>query len=57
VGTCTPFVELLVVAVRGFRFEQVFVPLLDESKAKVIHNVGDVGMWADTTALYPATDI
>lgn len=57
VGICTPFVELLAVAVRGLRFEQVFVPLLDESKAKVIHNVGDAGMWVDTTALHPATDI
>ncbi|WAC06187.1 MAG: DUF2124 domain-containing protein [Methanoregula sp.] len=44
VGTCTPFVELLAVAVRGLKFEQVFVPFLNESKAKVIHNVDDVGM-------------
>ncbi len=43
-GTCTPFVELLAVSVRGLRPEQVFVPLLDESKAKKIRNVDDVGM-------------
>lgn len=57
VGICTPFVELLAVVVRGLRFEQVFVPQLDESKAKVIQNVGDAGMWADKTELHPATDI
>jgi len=56
VGIYTPFVELLAIAVRGLRFEQVFVPLLDESKAKVIHNVGDAGMWADT-AHHHATDL
>ena len=44
VGTCTPFVELLAIAVRGFGFEQVFVPLLDESKARKIHEIPDVGM-------------
>jgi hypothetical protein len=43
-GTCTPFVELLAIAVRGQGFEQVFVPLLDESKAKKIHEIPDVGM-------------
>jgi hypothetical protein len=43
-GTCTPFVELLAVAIRGLKAEQVFVPLLDESKAKKIQNVPDVGM-------------
>ena len=44
VGTCTPFVELLAVAIRGLKPEQVFVPLLDETKAKKIVNVDDVGM-------------
>jgi hypothetical protein len=44
VGTCTPFVELLAVAIRGLNADQVFVPLLDESKAKKIVNVPDVGM-------------
>ena len=43
-GTCTPFVELLAVSVRGLHPEQVFVPLLDESKAKKILNVDGVGM-------------
>jgi hypothetical protein len=44
VGTCTPFVELLAVAIRSLPLEQVYVPLLDESKAKMIHEVPDVGM-------------
>lgn len=44
VGTCTPFVELLAIAIRGLRCEQVFVPLLDETKAKKIVNIDDVGM-------------
>ena len=46
VGTCTPFVELLAVAIRGFHLQQVFVPLLDETKAHAIHEVADVGMQA-----------
>jgi hypothetical protein len=49
-GTCTPFVELLAIAVRGLFPEQVFVPLLDEPKAKVIHNVEDVGMQVSAKA-------
>jgi len=44
VGTCTPFVELLAIAVRGLHLQQVFVPLLDETKAKLLHDVPDVGM-------------
>ena len=44
VGTCTPFVELLAIAIRGLHSEQVFVPLLDETKAKKIVNIDDVGM-------------
>ncbi|WP_321505259.1 DUF2124 domain-containing protein [uncultured Methanoregula sp.] len=44
VGTCTPFVELLAIAVRGLYFEQVYVPLLDEGKAKKLHEVPDAGM-------------
>ncbi|MCK9631084.1 MAG: DUF2124 domain-containing protein [Methanoregula sp.] len=44
VGTCTPFIEFNAVAVRGLHVEQVFVPLLDETKAKKIQNVEDVGM-------------
>lgn len=46
VGTCTPFVELLAVGIRGLHLSQVFVPLLDESKARVIQDVPDVGMQA-----------
>jgi hypothetical protein len=33
-GTCTPFVELLGFAIRDLHVEQVFVPYLDESKAR-----------------------
>lgn len=44
VGTCTPFVELLAVAVKGLHVEQVFVPLLEAGKAQKIRFVEDVGM-------------
>jgi hypothetical protein len=37
-------VELLAIAIRGIHTEQVFVPLLDETKAKKIVNIDDVGM-------------
>jgi hypothetical protein len=43
-GTCTPFAELLAMAVRGLRYEQVFVPYLEEAKARKLHEVPDVGM-------------
>ena len=46
VGTCTPFVELLAFAVRGLKMQQVFVPLLDETKARTVHDVSNVGMQA-----------
>ena len=46
VGTCTPFVELLTIAVRGLHLQPVFVPLLDETKAKCLEDVPDVGMQA-----------
>jgi len=45
-GTCTPFVELLGFAIRSLELEQVFVPYVDENKAKKIHMVDDVGMQA-----------
>ncbi len=48
VGTCTPFVELLAIAVRGFGYDQVFVPLIDESKAKTLEEIPDVGMQVST---------
>ena len=44
VGTCTPFVELLAIAIRGLHTDQVFVPVLDETKANKIVNIDDVGM-------------
>jgi hypothetical protein len=47
-GTCTPFVELLGFAVRSLELEQVFVPMVDESKAHRIQNVPDIGMQAGT---------
>jgi hypothetical protein len=46
VGTCTPFVELLAVAIRGLHLRQAFVPLLDEAKARAIHDIPDIGMQA-----------
>lgn len=49
-GTCTPFVELLGFALRSLELEQVFVPFVDESKAKKIGNVEHVGMQAGTPA-------
>ncbi|OPY38993.1 MAG: hypothetical protein A4E35_00225 [Methanoregula sp. PtaU1.Bin051] len=54
-GTCTPFVELLAVAIRGLKAEQVFTPLLDETKAKKIVNVPDIGMQVSggPAALHP----
>ena len=45
-GTCTPFVELLAFAIRSLELEQVFVPFMDESRAKKIGHVDDVGMQA-----------
>jgi hypothetical protein len=44
VGTCTPFVELLAISVRGCHLEQVYVPLLDEAKAHKLREVPDIGM-------------
>lgn len=44
VGTCSPFVELLAMTLRGLHLEHVFVPLLDESKAKKLVEIPDVGM-------------
>lgn len=45
-GTCTPFVELLGFALRSLELEQVFVPFVDETKAKKIININHVGMQA-----------
>ena len=54
-GTCTPFVELLAFAVRGLKIRQVFVPLLDETKARTVYDVPNVGMQAsgEPTAVSP----
>jgi hypothetical protein len=43
-GTCTPFVELLGFAVRGLNLDQIFVPYVDESKARRLTLVPDIGM-------------
>ncbi|MFA5269618.1 MAG: DUF2124 domain-containing protein [Methanoregula sp.] len=45
-GTCTPFVELLGFALRSLELEQIFVPFVDESRAKKIAPVDNVGMQA-----------
>jgi hypothetical protein len=54
-ATCTPFVELLGFAVRSLELEQVFVPMVDESKAHKIYHVPDIGMQAGalTGSLHP----
>jgi len=43
-GTCTPFIELLAFALRSLEVEHVFVPFVNESKAKQIFHVEDIGM-------------
>jgi hypothetical protein len=45
-GTCPPFVERLSFALRSLELEQVFVPFIEEDKAKKISHVKDVGMQA-----------
>jgi hypothetical protein len=49
-GTCTPFIELLAFAIRSLDCEQVYIPMLDESKAKRIHPAPDVGMQVGTAS-------
>jgi hypothetical protein len=49
-GTCTPFIELLGFAIRSLELEQVYVPMVDESKAKKIQGVPEVGMQVSATA-------
>jgi len=51
-GTCTPFVELLAFAIRSLEPEQVFVPFVDEHRAKKIGHVDHIGM---QVRLAPAT--
>ena len=43
-GTCTPFVELLAFAIRSFPVQQVFVPGVDETKARRLELVPHLGM-------------
>ncbi|MDD3621037.1 MAG: DUF2124 domain-containing protein [Methanofollis sp.] len=43
-GTCTPFIELLAFAIRKLPFEQVFVPFLEEEKAREISPAAGIGM-------------
>ena len=50
-GTCTPFIELLGFAIRSSPAEQVFVPLTDESRARRIVGVPDVGMQVSPQAV------
>lgn len=50
-GTCTPFIELLGFAVRDLSIKQVYVPYIDESAAKVIHMVDEVGMQVSKEAV------
>jgi hypothetical protein len=45
-GTCTPFIELLAFALRDLPFRQIFVPFIDETKARQLGPVPDVGMQA-----------
>jgi hypothetical protein len=45
-GTCVPFIELLAFSVRSLEPEQIFVPYVDEGRAKRISHVEDVGMQA-----------
>ena len=45
-GTCTPFIELLAFSIRALPFDQVFIPLTDESKAKKLKLDPHVGIQA-----------
>ena len=56
-GTCTPFIELLGFAIRSSPATQVFVPLTDESKARKIASVPDVGMQVSQQAAKPAPKV
>ena len=50
-GTCTPFVELLGFAIRSLELKQVFVPMVDETKAAMIQHVPDIGMQAHIASI------
>lgn len=49
-GTCTPFVELLGFAIRSLGAELIYVPYLDEAKARLVQAVENVGMQASAPA-------
>jgi hypothetical protein len=57
VGTCTPFVELLAISIRALPVEQVYVPLLDESKAKKLLDIPDVGMQVSGGPVVPGPKV
>jgi hypothetical protein len=52
---CVPYIMVKSYEIRNLPVQQVFVPLLDESKAKVIKMVPDVGMQVseETTEVHP----
>ena len=52
---CVPYIMVKSYEIRKLQIQQVFVPLLDESKAKVIKFVPDVGMQVseETTEVHP----
>jgi hypothetical protein len=52
---CVPYIMVKSYEIRNLPVQQVFVPLLDESKAKVIKFVPDVGMQVseETTEVHP----
>jgi len=52
---CVPYIMVKSYEIRDLPLQQVFVPLLDESKAKVIKFVPDVGMQVseETTDVHP----
>ncbi len=41
-----PFAELLGFATRSLELAQIFVPMVNEGKARTIHHISDVGMHA-----------
>jgi len=43
-GTCTPFIELLSYTARDMPLKFIYVPLLDEKKARKITEIPDMGM-------------
>jgi hypothetical protein len=52
---CVPYIMVKSYEIRNLPVQQVFVPLLDEAKAKVIKFVPDVGMQVseETTDVHP----